>query len=134
MYDRYRDVWWVLDSQHTHQCFDCQQLAAQSPYALATLYQMPGDGHTYCGRDCTCIVSFLPPEQTYPPGPPLPADALTPLQRLLRVYTHGQVWYLALASAIPALLAAPSNRGWPHPNTVPEATPDQARFIPPGLY
>jgi hypothetical protein len=93
----YTHVWWILDPTHTHHCEDCKHMAAHSPYGAPgsgsnELSQVPGDGETSCGADCTCILSYAPPGPTNPDMAAF--QKRRPLARLLKTYTHGQARFI----------------------------------------
>jgi hypothetical protein len=52
-------VWWTL--RPAEHCDDCLQLADNSPYRVEELMAhalTPGSGHTICGNNCKCVLSF----------------------------------------------------------------------------
>lgn len=58
-------VYWLLDPGARQHCFDCPQMAANSPYNAPgsggnELWQTPGDGNTECGAGCKCSLSYGP--------------------------------------------------------------------------
>ena len=57
-------VWWELgEADH---CVDCLQMADLSPFTLGTLDDagiFPGSGHTQCGSNCACDLTYDAPTE-----------------------------------------------------------------------